>query len=367
MNIKFFGKSAVTVLIAAILGASLCILMLLGAAFAWRPQIERFLQAQTLTLVIPEVQRRLEYRDLGAAKAEEYINQALRPSELAKSYRADGPYYGYAKTRYYRTGGRVLVDEEGFPKIKYGNEYYYNPVTLAQQALAEYSREGGPTPMFLRVVDKLLTFQDERGAFLYPFKFRKYAHGEDYEPGWISGMAQGQALSVLARAWHLTKDERYLLAGKAALDFMQVTRGHGGPLTTLAELNSPALSNHLFVMEYPATPAVYTLNGFMFVIQGVYDWSVLADPESGGEAKNLFDKFLETLVILLPYYDLGTFSSYDLSYITLPILPDGLRRKPHIHAAYHAVHIEQLWALYFLTKRPVLKETADRWERYVTR
>lgn len=365
MNLKACVNPFIVISISAILGAIFCIFVLVGTALALRPQIEQFLQTQALALIMPEVQRRLEYRDLGSVKAEEYANQPLRPSELAKSYRADGPYYGYANTRYYSTGGRILVDEEGFPKIKYGDEYYYNPVTLAQQALAEYSREGGPTPMFLRVVDKLLTLQDKRGAFLYPFKFRKYAHGEDYEPGWNSGMAQGQALSALARAWHITKDERYLAAGKAALTFMQVTREQGGPLTTLAELHSPVLSDHLFVMEYPATPAVYTLNGFMFAIQGVYDWFVLVDPASGGEAKSLFDKLLETLIILLPYYDMGTFSSYDLSYITLPILPDGSRRKPHFSTAYHAVHIEQLWALHFLTKRPILKETADRWQRYV--
>lgn len=357
-------KTVVTIVATALISVLLSVSFLAGATLLFWPSVEQEIQSRMLAFVGPEVRRRLEYRDLGAAKAKEFAEHKLRPNELAKSYRADGPYYGYAKTRYFKTGGRVQVDEEGFPKIKYGDKYYYNPVTLAQQALAEYSRDGGPTPKFLLAVDKLLTLQDERGAFLYPFKFRKYAHGEDYEPGWSSGMAQGQALSALARAWHLTRDERYLAAGKASLAFMQVIREQGGPSTTLAELD-PLLSDHPFVMEYPATPAVYTLNGFMFAIQGVYDWSVLADPKSGGEAKKFFDQLIETLTIVLPYYDLGTFSSYDLSYITLKTMPDGSRRKPHINAGYHAVHIEQLWALHFLTKRPILKETADRWLGYV--
>jgi hypothetical protein len=99
----------------------------------------------------------------------------------------------------------------------------------------------------------------------------------------------------------------------------------------------------------------------MFAVQGLYDWYFLANSV---EAKVLFDGALQTLIHILPYYDLGTFSAYDLAYITVPNNIDGTKRLPHTNPAYHAVHIEQLWALYFLTKQDFLKETADRWEFY---
>lgn len=256
----------------------------------------------------------------------------------------------------------IRLDDQGLPLVRYGEEFFYNPVTLAQRALAEFSRDGGPTPLAIVAVDKLLELQDDRGAFLYDFPFLKYAHGQFYEPGWSSGMAQGQALSALARAYELTGDAKYLAAGEAALQFIEVPRADGGPLTNMADLD-PALPTDLpFIMEYPADPTVYTLNGFMFAMLGLYDWAQIAGSE---EAGSLFDDTLATLELLLPYYDLETFSSYDLSFLTLPTLPDGRARQPHIGIAYHAVHIELLWALNSVSDRDALSATADRWQSYV--
>ncbi len=303
------------------------------------------------------------YLALGKKQAAVFRKAGNKASENAKKYSPTGPFLDWGHHPNYVSGKGLSLDKNGFALKKYSDgRYHYTPVLMAQQALMAYSRDGGPTPMFLKAAAKLLTMQDARGAFPYDFSFRKYAHEENYAPGWVSGMAQGQAMSVFARAYHRTKHARYLAAGKAAFAFMMVPREDGGPFNTLADLD-PTLSSHSFVMEYPSTPDVYTLNGFMFAIQGLYDWASVTGSQ---DAKLQFDKMIETLVLILPRYDIGNFSAYDLSYITMPKTKAGKRRMPHLMARYHAIHIEQLWALHAVTGIPVLKETADRWLGYVT-
>ncbi|MDR7028994.1 hypothetical protein J2X00_002356 [Rhizobium rosettiformans] len=255
----------------------------------------------------------------------------------------------------------MRFDAEGLPKVKYGEAYHYNPVTMAQFALGAYGGEGGPTPQFLVAVEKLISMQSPDGAFLYDFAFPKYATGEMYEPGWASGMAQGQALSVFARAYEHTKDTRFLIAGNKALEFMMLPVESGGTATTLMDF-PPEPSENIFIMEYPQDPPVYTLNGYMFSLLGLLDW---ADVTGDLSVRMVAEKAMNTLKIVLPYYDLGVTSAYDLSYITVPTLANGNRRSPHALSAYHVVHIELLWALHSLTGEPMLEEFADRWLSYV--
>ena len=99
----------------------------------------------------------------------------------------------------------------------------------------------------------------------------------------------------------------------------------------------------------------------MFSILGLFDW---AEVTSNAEAKRHASEAIETLKILLPYYDLGVVSAYDLSFITIPELRNGSRRTPHVVNRYHTVHIELLWALHTLTGEPMLSEYAERWLSY---
>lgn len=85
----------------------------------------------------------------------------------------------------------------------------------------------------------------------------------------------------------------------------------------------------------------------MFTLLGLYDW---ATETNSAEADKLFKDGIETLDKILPYYDLGTFSAYDLSYITHSRLPYLQPRAPHIAPRYHAIHIAQLRALSSVTE-----------------
>src|SRR5690606_29452397 len=125
---------------------------------------------------------------------------------------------------------------------------------VSQYALTQYgiyisNRDEGAKHRFLAAVDRLLKMQDEEGAFRYNFAWKYYLTKEIYEPGWVSGMAQGQALSALSRAYYVTHDPKFIEAGNKALDFMIRPVEEGGTMTTLGDLH-PSLTNYIFFEEY---------------------------------------------------------------------------------------------------------------------
>lgn len=312
--------------------------------------------------VWPQVDKKPEYKDYVTEGLKSYkesnINHRLRLCD----YDYDKDYLNYGKTKSFRESDSMRFDEWGIPMVKYGEEFYYNPVTVSQYALALYGKyldNPDLSQQFLDSVDRLILLQDDIGAFRYEFNWRYYLNGEIFQPGWVSGMAQGQALSVLARAYLLSGEEKYLKAGRKALDFLVTPVSEGGTMYSMRDLH-PSLDNYIIFEEYIAEPASYTLNGFMFTLLGLYDWSMVANAkgEDKVRAKYYFDEGIKTLKKILPYYDIGGMSTYDLGYITYGA-------KPHVSATYHAVHIQLLHALYAVTSEEVLHQYEQLWTAYV--
>ena len=294
---------------------------------------------------------------------QEYKKQNRNFAPNVQNYSLSGDYLNYSKTKKWGPRSNVVYDEKGIPKVKYGNDYHYNPVTIAQFALTQYGKylngEKDCKGQFLEAVDQLLLLQDELGAFRYNFSWRYYLSGETYKPGWASGMAQGQALSVLARAYLISQDPKYLKSGEKAIDFLITPVEKGGVMATLGDLH-PFLENNVIFEEYISNPSSYTLNGFMFTLLGLYDWSQLRDasPSYSNIAEKYFNEGLQTLCFILPFYDLGGFTAYDLGHITYD-------KEPHVGVGYHAVHIYLLKALYSITGDPLLDYFAELWAGYV--
>ncbi|WP_435930083.1 D-glucuronyl C5-epimerase family protein [Dryocola sp. BD613] len=309
----------------------------------------------------PEHNVSKENMEYGADRVNAYQKSGLDAGpRMTSNYTVKSDYLNYGKTKSYREGERTQIDNQGVPLIKYGNEFQYNPVTISQFVLTEYGRylAGQPKEKMMHGVDRLLTLQSKDGAFRYNFPYLHYTSVAPYKSGWISGMAQGVALSALARVYLLNQDPRLLEAGNKALMFLKVPKSQGGPLVTMADLDK-SLDGYIFFEEYLTTPNVYTLNGYMFTLMGLYDW---AEATHSKEAKELFDSGIKTLEKILPYYDLGNFTVYDLSYITHK-RPDYLiQAKPHIDIRYHAVHITQLSVLESITKSKVLKKYMEKWQ-----
>jgi len=257
----------------------------------------------------------------------------------------------------------VKFDADGIPLVKrrFIDGLHFNPVTVEQFALAVYSRylRGGDKAPFLNAADRLIREQKEDGSWRYHFEFRHYTMPKPYPDGWVSGLAQGHSLSVFARAHHLTNDRRYLDAGSRALSFLLRTQDEGGPRSTLGDL-SPDLSGNVFFEEYITDPDVYTLNGYIFILLGLYDWWKVTGSD---EAKQAFEGGVDSLNKTVHLYDIEGFSTYDLAYITNTDATNGV---PHMDARYHRLHILLLRTLHSIAGVPAFKEISDRWERSVS-
>ena len=292
------------------------------------------------------------------------IGYDYRPRLAAhQKYDPVGDYMGYSHLYKWRESAKIKFDEAGVPQLLVKGRLHYNPLTVMQYVLTRYSQmavkgETVPPPEMTAAVDRLLQMQDrDTGAFPYDFAKVYYVTRKEMSPGWVSGMTQGVSLSVFARLYHLTRDARYLEAGNRALDFMLIPTTEGGTRSSLAALH-PSLSSYVTFEEYIAHPSTYTLNGFIYATIGLYDWSRLAEAGNHSAlAARYYKESIRTLAQILPYYDVGGFSAYDMAHVTH-------RRQPHFGLSYHRNHIELLTLLYTLTGDRWFRHFADSWAHY---
>ena len=164
------------------------------------------------------------------------------------------------------------------------------------------------------------------------------------DPPWLSAMAQGECASLLTRIHLETGDELYGDAARRALKTLRLPVADGG---TLAEIDGRP-----FLEEYPTAVPSAVLNGAIFAIWGLHDVGRgLAD----ADAMAFFEETTTALAELMPRYDAGYWSRYDLYPHPLPNLATP---------AYHLLHINQLTALNQLAPRPRLAAAAGRFEEY---
>lgn len=205
---------------------------------------------------------------------------------------------------------------------------------------------------FFAASDWLLKNQDERGG--WPIMVtRKLGEGfRPLEPGWYSAMAQGQAMSTLVRAYLLTKDETYLKAALHAIGPYKVpSEKHG--------VKAVFMNKYEWYEEYPTTPSSFVLNGFIYSLIGLYDLAQTASEEDGSEAARLYAKGMESLKAMVPLYDTGSGTIYDLRHFMLGTVPNLARWD------YHTTHINQMQLLASIDDSPIFRDFTKRWKSYM--
>lgn len=180
---------------------------------------------------------------------------------------------------------------------------------------------------------------------------------DDYptlKPGWCSAMAQGHGLSVMVRAAQVTGQTRFWEAAHLALGPFKKDTTEGG-------VRNRFLNKYVWYEEYPFTEGLYVLNGFMYSLIGLYDLLSADDAPSNikFEAKELFDQGLESLKIMLPLYDNGKGSNYDLQHFIKSKAPNRARWD------YHTVHIQQLNVFKSVRHEEIFAKFASRWLGYL--
>jgi heparosan-N-sulfate-glucuronate 5-epimerase len=142
---------------------------------------------------------------------------------------------------------------------------------------------------------------EHKGALVFPFPYGLKEFNE--EPNWVSGMYQGQILSCFARAYYLSKEEKYLDFCEKVWKSFDLKLGEKYGFKYEDKYG-------LWYEEAPKLPATHILNGFIFAMWGIYDYnSVLSKPD----LSETWDRCIQTVLNTLGQYDMGYWSSYDLS------------------------------------------------------
>ena len=118
---------------------------------------------------------------------------------------------------------------------------------------------------------------------------------------WKSAFTQSRAISILLRAWQLTKDEKYLNLAEQALILFSLDISEGG-------VSVDRQQGATFYEEYVAAKPTRVLDGHLFSLFGLWDYVRAVPPErSPGHtlAKNLFEEGIDGLKKQFPLFDMG--------------------------------------------------------------
>lgn len=240
------------------------------------------------------------------------------------------------------------VDENAWLSDGWRNPVAYgaddHPVATAQHGIKAFNRyffteDTRFLDYAVAACERLIELQRTDGAWTYSFEFN------DLRAGWVSAMAQGQAISLLLRVYQSTSDSRYLDVAERAYDFMMTPVTSGGTLHQFQD-GLP------FLEEYPgSTYSPYTLNGSIFALWGVRDLA-LASGRDDIDAK--FEALSSALSGHLDDYDTGDWTRYALA------PDDGLLAS----RLYHNLHVTQARVMAAITDDVKWLVVANRWEMH---
>jgi hypothetical protein len=130
-------------------------------------------------------------------------------------------------------------------------------------------------------------------AWEYMFQF------DGGSPPWTSGLSQGTAVQVLARAWSRFREPADLAAAQQALGIFETPPPQGVRVST-----PPGA----LYAEYTYAPSDRILNGFIQSLVGLYDYTSITKDPLGLALFEAGDAEARSLV---PHYDTGAWSLYD--------------------------------------------------------
>ena len=260
-----------------------------------------------------------------------------------------GEYYFVFKEKRVSAGkDQALInkfDENGIPINKTyidvkDKDFVYFPISIGQMGLAVFNtyqntKSEDDKLRFLKFAEwfyKNADISKELGArWLTDVKLPAYQTPEN----WQSAFSQSRGISILLRSYQLTGKKEYAeMAEKALISFTKPV-SEGG-VTSFTQWGP-------FYEEYTSSVPTLVLNGKIFAMCGLYDF-VRVFPENK-LAHKLFDEGIETLKNILPAYDMGFWSRYNLC--EAPWYP----KVDPATIQYQKLHITQLKMLYQLTKQ----------------
>lgn len=261
-------------------------------------------------------------------------------------------------------GTNIELDSKGVPIVDYGyvspkgdssatgKEGYVhigeqrNPLIISSYGIIYYNRylsgDASSKYAFLNCADWFIDNAAMRnGSLVWEYNYSWPTYNNT--PSFISGMTQSGAIRVLATAYKITGDKKYLQAAKGGLESFFKEVDQGG--VTYKEPDG------WWYEEY-AQPGLgiepRVLNGHMTALIDLNEYYNLTGDD---RAKELFNLGVSDLRAHLKSYDTGNWSRYDLAgnYATL---------------GYHEIHMNQLAAIYNITGDAYFKNYRNSWTYY---
>lgn len=249
---------------------------------------------------------------------------------------------------------RFSVVQKELPVTYYG---YVDGVYLGYQvvphSIAEEARKS-----FYRYKETNDRAEMERGLFLTEYlisvstmrdggRFLVWENnfvwpGYNLSKGWIGSLSQAGCIKALMLAYQATGDDRYRDIADKALEAFDIDVADGG----LKNIRTSGSEHYVWYPEYAKSSPPYVLNGFITSVMWLGEYHEFT---GSLKAKQLYEDGLESIIYFLPSYNHGGNWSYY----------DAQEHKSSLH--YHALHIDQMDALFHLTGNKIFGEYAERW------
>lgn len=267
-------------------------------------------------------------------------NRVAVKQGIGKYYKI-GEIAGYYNDLTLKVNNNTMLDDDGIPvnEIAGGQKVYF-PISIFQYALALWdlyleNGEEAYANHFLKLCDWIYLHQQKDGSWdcFSPIGYKTQS---------VSSMGQGEAISVLIRAYKLTSDKKWLESAHKAASFMCIPITEGGVLRYHGE--------EIFLEEYPGGNGekLTVLNGWIFSVFGLYDYLLTVQDD---RVEAIMNKTVISMKNNLEKYDMGYWSYYDQT---------GRIASP----AYHQLHIALLKAMGDITGMEEFYFYSGKWKQY---
>ncbi len=248
------------------------------------------------------------------------------------------------------SGHFANFDQAGLPvqRCRDGNGFVHNYTMMCGFALAHWERylesgDPGQRVNLFQVARYIVESGEHRSDGSLVLHAERPGEGH---VGELSSMFQGQALSVLCRAWLATGDHSFLKAAIGCLGSYETPVELGGVLGTISSIGVP------WYEEYPTDSLNHVLNGMIFALWGLRDLCKVTGDERAGR---LFETGVESVIRALPLFDNGFWSWYWVCENDPPYIASMM---------YHSMHVCQLLSLASQTGRQELRSYASKFQSY---
>ena len=250
-------------------------------------------------------------------------------------------------------------DAHGVVLMDYGADHgvQYQPTTIASAAIGYYNRwltdtdpaqTAADKAAFLTQTDWLIAHQTNDGRWLFTFSW-----GSQPVPWW-SAMTEGVGMSALLRAYAMTGDP----AARVAVELARTTFDRDLDHLGVGAQVSLGDTSYVVYQEYLRGYEENVLNGWIFSLVGLYEASIYLQDPRAAQALWDPDRGIAAVRALLPYYDTGSWSRYDM------VNPGPAVRGSLDTSAYHSLVISQLRYLGAITGDPFFTGYAERFQSY---